>query len=89
MTKHARDSKETAIQQELNRLGGRVLPASAGENRPGRRHKKAITTWQDQAVVKLLKEIAYEEGVTQQKLIAEGLNAVLIKYCKPAIAEDR
>jgi hypothetical protein len=48
--------------------------------------RKALTTWQDAAAVKQLKHLATEPGVTQQALIAEGINAVLAKYGKPTVA---
>jgi hypothetical protein len=42
--------------------------------------------WQDEAVLKELKDISYERGIPQQVLIAEGLNYVLMKYRKRTVA---
>jgi hypothetical protein len=53
---------------------------------PSRANRKAVTTWQDEAAVKQLKHIAAELGVSQQALIAEGINHVLAKYGKPTVA---
>lgn len=53
---------------------------------PSRKNRKALTTWQDEVALKQLKLIATETGVSQQALIAEGLNYVLTKYGKPAVA---
>ena len=46
-----------------------------------------MISWQDEAVLGLLREIAYERKRTQQSLIAEGLNYVLVKYKKLPIAK--
>jgi len=53
---------------------------------PSRRNRKALTTWQDDAAVKQLKDIANEHGLSQQALIAEGINYVLAKYKRPPVA---
>jgi len=76
---------ESVVQSTLSRLSGKVQPN--GERRPDRRHKKPMMSWQDEAVLTLLRDIAYEQRTTQQALIAEGLNYVLAKYKKPTIAK--
>jgi hypothetical protein len=53
---------------------------------PSRKNRKALTTWQDQAAIKQLRHLANELGVSQQALIAEGINLVLAKYAKPTVA---
>jgi hypothetical protein len=53
---------------------------------PSRRTRKSLTTWQDEAALKQLKQLAATLGVSQQALIAEGLNHVLAKYSKPTVA---
>ncbi len=45
-----------------------------------------MTTWQDEAALKELRVIASETGISQQALIAEGLNYVLAKYRKRSVA---
>ena len=47
---------------------------------PSRKNRKALTTWQDEAALKHLRHIANETGLSQQALIAEGINFVLAKY---------
>ena len=54
--------------------------------RPAAKNRKSITTWQDEVVLKELKDISHERGVPQQVLIAEGLNYVLTKYRRRTIA---
>ena len=76
---------ESVVQSTLSRLSGKVQPD--GERRPDRQHKKPMMSWQDEAVLSLLRDIAYEQRTTQQALIAEGLNYVLGKYKRPTIAK--
>ena len=75
---------ESVVQSTLSRLSGKVQ--SNGGRRPDRQHKKQMMSWQDEAVLTLLRDIAFEQKTTQQALIAEGLNYVLAKYKKPTIA---
>ena len=53
---------------------------------PSRKNRKSVTTWQDEAALKELRVIASETGISQQALIAEGLNYVLAKYRKRSVA---
>ena len=53
---------------------------------PSRRTRKSFTTWQDEAALKQLKQLAAALGISQQALIAEGINHVLAKYGKPTVA---
>jgi len=53
---------------------------------PSRRSKKAVTTWQDQAAVKQLKDLANALGISQQQAIAEALNLWFARHGKPTIA---
>ena len=76
---------ESVVQSTLSELSGKQ--SNCPEQRKDRRHKKPMISWQDEAVLKLLREIAYEQRMTQQALIAEGLNHVLAKYKKPTIAK--
>jgi len=41
---------------------------------PSRKNRKSITTWQDEAALKELRTISGRTGISQQALIAEGLN---------------
>jgi antitoxin-like ribbon-helix-helix protein len=61
-------------------------PAGAYAVPPSRANRKALTTWQDAAALKQLKHLANDLGVSQQALIAEGINLVLAKYGKPTVA---
>ena len=76
---------ESVVQSTLSELSGKQ--SNGPEQRKDRRHKKPIISWQDEAVLGLLRDIAYERKTTQQSLIAEGLNYVLAKYKKPTIAK--
>lgn len=51
-----------------------------------RKNRRSVTTWQDEAALKELRTIANETGISQQALIAEGLNYVLTKYRKRTVA---
>jgi hypothetical protein len=53
---------------------------------PSRKNRKALTTWQEETALKQLKRIANDRSVSQQALIAEGINYVLVKYGKSAVA---
>jgi hypothetical protein len=59
--------------------GGAYVPKS-------RQGKKALLTHHDPAVLMQLKQLAMERDTTQQKLIAEGLNLLFVKYGKPPLA---
>ncbi len=61
------------------KIGGPALPVA-------RRGKIAIMGWFDPAVRKLLREISYENGISQQDLIREALNMMFRKYGKAEIA---
>ena len=63
-----------------------VQSAAAYAVPPSRAHRKAMTCWVDEAALKSLKHLATELGVSQQTLIAEGINHVLAKYRKPTVA---
>jgi hypothetical protein len=47
---------------------------------PSRKNRKSITTWQDEVVVKELRDISHDRGIPQKVLIAEGLSYVLANY---------
>lgn len=76
---------ESVVQSTLSELSGKQ--SNGPEQRKDRRHKKPMISWQDEAVLGLLRDIAYERRTTQQSLIAEGLNYVLVKYKKLPIAK--
>jgi hypothetical protein len=59
------------------------------QSRLSRQNRKALTTWQDAIALKQLKAIADEQGVRQQKAIAEALNLLFTKHSRPAIATQR
>jgi len=90
MIKKQQDQNRDGILGALTRFGrGRVaLPeGDVGKTYvpPSRKNRKSITTWQDAAVLKELREISHERGIPQQILIAEGLNYVLTKYRKRTV----
>jgi hypothetical protein len=51
-----------------------------------RENQKAIITWHNKAVRAQLKQIGIEQEKSQQKLIAEALNMLFVKYGKGPIA---
>lgn len=53
---------------------------------PSRKGRKQLAFWQDALVVKELKALAVEQGMTQQALMSEAINLVFKKYGKPPIA---
>ena len=53
---------------------------------PSRKNRRVLTTWQDDAALKQLKMLAVELEVSQQSLVAEGINYVLAKYGRPSVA---
>ncbi len=71
---------------------GRADPSTQGRDHlgypvpPSRQGRRGLTSHHDPAVITQLKELALEQGTTQQKLIAEGLNLVFTKYGRPTIA---
>jgi hypothetical protein len=90
MIKKHQEQSRNGILGALTRYGrGRVPPpegdAGKGYVPPSRKNRKSITTWQDEAVLKQLKDISHERGIPQQVLIAEGLSYVLAKYRRGTI----
>jgi antitoxin-like ribbon-helix-helix protein len=89
--KHTPAPNRDGILGALTRFGrGRVASPDADAGKPyvppSRKNRKSITTWQDEVVLKELRDISHEAGISQQVLIAEGLNYVLAKYRKRAVA---
>jgi hypothetical protein len=85
MIKKPNERDRDGILGTLARFGrGKVaLPADNGGKGyvpPSRKHRKSIATWQDEAVLKELKDISHERRIPQQVLIAEGLNYVITRY---------
>lgn len=73
------------IERELRASGGK---ASDGYSPPSRRHRRSLTTWQDEAAIQALKEIGVVHDRTMQGLIAEGINHVLVKHGKAPLADE-
>jgi hypothetical protein len=89
--KHPQEQDRDGILGTLARFGrGKVTPPTSESGKayvpPSRKNRKSITTWQDEVVLKELRDISHETGVSQQVLIAEGLNYVLTKYRKRTVA---
>lgn len=51
-----------------------------------RQGKKALLTHHDPAVLTQLKQLSLDADMTQQKLVAEALNLLFVKYGKSPIA---
>jgi hypothetical protein len=91
MIKKPQEQNRDGILGALTRFGrGGVPPPDGDANKPyvppSRKNRRSITTWQDEVVLKELKDISHETGIPQQVLIAEGLNYVLAKYRKRPVA---
>jgi hypothetical protein len=70
----------------MRRTPQAARPAAAYPVAPSRANRKALTTWQDEAALKQLRHLANDLGLSQQALVAEGINHVLAKYGKPTVA---
>ena len=76
----------------LARLTGRADPSTHSRDHlgypvpPSRQGRRGLTSHHDPAVITQLKALALEQGTTQQKLIAEGLNLVFAKYGRSPLA---
>jgi hypothetical protein len=89
--KHTQEPDRAGIVATLGRWsrGRAVPPAVDGVSTyvaPSRKNRKSFTTWQDEAALRELRALSSETGISQQALIAEGLNYVLIKYRKRSVA---
>jgi len=82
------DPKTVQAAQEAlaNIAGAPQQPNQPVYKPPGRRGKAALLTQHDPVVIKQLKEIALQHDMTQQQLVAKGLNYVFLEYGKPQIA---
>jgi antitoxin-like ribbon-helix-helix protein len=78
-------ARRDQIEHELSASGGKANEAYAP---PSRRHRRSLTTWQDEAAIQALREIGAVHRRTMQALIAEGINHVLAKYGKPPLADE-
>jgi hypothetical protein len=83
---HDRNAWLDRLINPLRRTPQAARPAATYPVAPSRANRKALTTWQDAAALKQLKHLAAELGMSQQGLIAEGINHVLAKYGKPTVA---
>lgn len=75
------------IEHELSASGGKIPNDGTGLP-PSRRHRRSLTTWQDEAAIQVLREIGAVHRRTMQALIAEGINHVLVKHGKPPLADE-
>ena len=87
------EQERKGILHALSRFrGGRTIEAGPQGSPtiyptpPSRRHRRAFTSWQDVVALDGIKEISKRTGISQQALIAEGINHVLAKYGKPTVA---
>jgi hypothetical protein len=51
------------------------------------KYRVALTSWQDDEALEAMRMISAKTGISQQALIAEGLNYVLAKYRKRTVAK--
>ena len=89
--KHPLEQDRDGIVGALARWSrGKALPPGDNTGKsyvpPSRKNRKSITTWQDETALKQLRAISHETGISQQVLIAEGLNYVLTKHRKRTVA---
>jgi hypothetical protein len=70
------------VLDKIEVLGGIAKP----KRLTGRSDKNAIISWHGPEVRKILRQIAYEQETTQQKIMQEALNLVFAKYGKPQVA---
>ncbi len=61
-------------------------PSAPQQEKPARIGKKQIAGFFDPVVARQLKQIALDEELTVQALLAEGINEVFAKRGKPPIA---
>jgi hypothetical protein len=84
MIKKPNEQDRDGILGTMARFGrGKVTPPTDFSGKayapPSRKHRKSITTWQDEAVLKEPKDISYERGIPQQ-VLCRGLNYVITRY---------
>jgi hypothetical protein len=53
---------------------------------PSRQGRICFATYHEPAVVKQIKQLSLDRGVTQQKLVAEAFNLLFLRYGLPPIA---
>jgi hypothetical protein len=53
---------------------------------PSRERRKALTSWQDEAAIKELRDLSHATGRSQQQLIAEALNLLFAKHGMGTVA---
>jgi hypothetical protein len=71
---------------DIAHLGGVVEPKKQLTQQDQRKDQRRIITWHHKAVKAQLKQIATEQDTTIQKLMAEAINKLFIKYKKGPIA---
>jgi hypothetical protein len=76
----------TKTLSDLAHVGGVVPPKPDAKKKEPRENQKAIISWHNKAVRAQLKQIGIEQEKSQQKLIAEALNMLFVKYGKGPIA---
>jgi hypothetical protein len=79
------------ILRTLTRFSGGRLPAPEGNANktyvaPSRERRKPLTTWQDEAALKELRDLSHQTGKKQQALVAEALNMLFAKHGKRTVA---
>jgi hypothetical protein len=76
----------------LDRLRGlrRTQPAATAQPRyrrpPSREALQAATFYQSPEAWRQLKQMGFEQGVSQQALVGEALNALFLRYGRPPVA---
>jgi hypothetical protein len=77
-----------ALLREVKPMAVEAVRSTTGSSyvAPVRIGKKAVTVWFEPDVVKQLKLIGIEKGMTIQDMMAESLNDFFAKHHKPQIA---
>lgn len=68
------------------RRSAHAAPLPVPVARPGRHGKSNVTGYFPPEVKRQLRQIAADHGTTIQRLLAEGLNDLFVKYGKPEAA---
>jgi hypothetical protein len=82
------------LQEDVEKASGKTSEATSGESESestsrtlGRAQTKLIGGHFDPAISKQLRQLALDQNSTVQKLLAEALNELFIKYGKQPIAQ--
>jgi hypothetical protein len=91
---HIMSAERKSIGDALNRIlaGANTPKASPRARQSGaavprsRQGRRGLLTYHDPMTIRQLQELALEQDTSQQKLVAEALNLLFVKYRMPPIA---